>query len=426
MFFIILANYVILLKKGRYTIMKFSAKIMKEVSTQLKKVVTDKNTATAFLKSNGDGVIHVYARSKFAGFYTTVPSLNDASFSIAFNPHELHPLFTANEKLKGDNKRTEFEFKVNKKSMREKNTGTTYKITEHEWDEAEFQQLMEEVKALPPKDEYQPEEYHFIPPSPWGYVENESLFLKVLKEANEIIKKNTDILTVYMQISSGKVMVTNKERAHAYRIEESFPFDTVYFHKDAVNLMATNIKAKKPILHKRLTNGLYFASQDYLFILDDGENVPYPDFRNITERKHIFSFEVNAKDINTPLKSYKKEVTHCLCQFTEDTMTVIPSHADFKTFTVPITITNGTPTECKFSTNMFKGFFGSFTKNVLVEHLEFENIKREVGYSWRIYFPEQLNVIPGISRLDWEFLDRLHREGQLANITKLSEAEELR
>lgn len=411
---------------------------MKTINVVLKKIVTDKKKGIITLKSNGDGILHIYATNKFIGLYTNMENLNQETFSFTINPHEFGTLFTENDKKKGESKLKEMEFKINKKSMKEIQTNTPFKIEPVEWDEQPFYRLHQESIHLASKDEYTAERYDFIPPSPWRYVENESTFLQVLKEGYETVKDNDDIRTMYLALRSGKALVTEERRTHIYRLSENFPFETIYLHKDVLNVLSSVIK-KGTIKHKKEMDGFFVQNGEYLFKIEDNQKTVFPNLRKMATKKKNFKFEVESetlmnileKDFKKITKNKKtgepeKEVTEVVCRFQDGNMILIPNHPDFPNKTIPIHLLEGKPVECKYKLAVLKGFFGSFEKKVVVEHLEYRNLKNKEGYLWRVYLPEQLNVVAGISRLDYDLMDKLHKLGRLKNITTLQQLEEER
>lgn len=403
--------------------MKFKVKDMKDTTTIIKRIITDKTKGQVHLKANGDGVIHVYGANKFVGCYSRIDALDGDTFNITVNPHDLHKLFTDNEKKKA-NKQLEMEFKVHKKSMREIQTDQQFKIEPVEWDEVSYATLSTEVTEIMPKNAHVDEDYDFFPPSPWRYIQEEKRFLQVLQEAHESIKNNTDIRTSYLALRSGKGLVTENRRANLYRLGENFPFEIIYIHKDAVGVLAGSLKAGE-IVHKKTNDGFFLSYKRFLYWVRDDQQTVFPSLRKMTVKKKRFSFEIDAELFNKEMKNYKAVVKEFICQFNDKSLRVIPTHPDYEPTILPIANLNGTPQECKFASEVLKGFFGSFINTVTVEDVEYVNLQNKEGYLWRVYKPEQLNVSAGIWRPDWELLDTLHRMGKLKHVSTQQEVKEL-
>lgn len=446
--------------------MKFLAKDMKKLTVIAKRIVTDKKKGAIHLKSNGDGILHVYAVNKYIGMYSKLEDYHQEPYNFLINPHELDKLLTENDKgtygkiqekieeeekeendtpeglfseelfpeekpkkakkkAKTTKKKLEYMiFKLNKKSIREEQTKSSFKVEPVEWREENFVELWDESNSLPKKEEMPEYVFSSIPPSPWGYVQEEALFLQVMSESYSTIKDNKDIRTMYMALRSGKALVTEERRTQMYRLEENFPFETLYLHRDALQVLSTTIK-KGEITHKRTMDGVFFRYKEHLFQVFDDKNTVFPNLRKVVTKKEVFQFEVDGKHMKETIKEYTAKVLSIVCQFAEDKMILIPNNPEFPTKEIPISNVKGTPTECKFPNNVFKGFFGSFENQITVSHLEYRNVKEKDGYLWRIYKPEQLSVMSGISRLNFELLERLHKEGKLSKINTLQELEEL-
>ncbi|PGK51319.1 hypothetical protein CN918_26370 [Priestia megaterium] len=403
--------------------MKFIVKEMKDTTTVIKRVVTDKDNGQVHLKANGDGFIHVYGTNKFVGCYSRIKALNKDVFNFTVNPYELHKLFTDNDKKKAK-KLLEMEFKVHKKSMREATSDQQFKIEPTEWDETIYAALHTEVSEILPKSAHPDEEYDFFPPSPWRYVQDEKRFLQVLQEAHEAIKNNMDIRTSYLALRSGKGLVTENRRANLYRLGENFPFEVIYIHKDAVSVLAASIKAGE-IAHKKTNEGFFLSYKRFLYWVRDDQQTVFPSLRKMTVKRNRFSFEIDADLFNKEMKNYKAVVKEFICQFDSNSLKIIPTHSDYEPTTLPITNISGTPQECKFASDVLKGFFGSFTNTVKVEDVEYVNLQSKEGYLWRVYKPEQLNVGAGIWRPDWALLDTLHRMGKLKHVSTQQEVKEM-
>lgn len=404
--------------------MKFASKDMKTVTVILKRIVSDKKKGLITLKSNGDGILHIFADNKFIGFYTTIASLDEDAYSFTINLYELDKMLTENDKKKKE-KLTEMDFKRNIKSIKELGTNTSFKVEPVEWDESIYAELKDEAKALPEKAEYVKEHYLGIPPSPWGFVHDEVLFLQVLKEGFDIIKKTDDIRTMYIALRPGKALATEDRRTHIYRLEEDFPFESIYLHRDVLQVLSSSIK-KGEIKHKKTDAGLFIQYGEFLFQVHDDQQTVFPNIRKTVAKQKDFEFDVNAKLINEGMKQYKADVTDFICQIHDEELHIIPNLDTYEHLIVPIENLKGKPLETKFSSDVLKGFFGSFSNKVHVEHIEYRNVKRKDGYLWRVYTPEQMNVCAGVSRLDFEFLDRMHKEGKLQKISTLQELEELK
>ena len=444
-------------------IMKFLAKDMKKLTVIAKRIVTDKKKGTIHLKSNGDGILHVYATNKYIAMYTQLEDQHQESYNFLINPHELDKLLTDNdkgaygkiqEKIEEEEKEKEQEelqaellpeekpkkakkkakatkkklehmiFKLNQKSIREERTKTSFKVEPVTWQEEVFTDLWSESNELPKKEEMPEYKFSSIAPTPWGYVQEEELFLQIMKESYDTIKDNTDIRTLYMALRSGKSMVTEERRTQLYRLGEHFPFETLYIHKDALQVISTTIK-KGDIIHKRTMHGVFFRHKEFLFQVFDDQKTVFPNLRKVVTKKEVFHFDVEGTVVQEAIKKYTAKVVSVVCQFTEDKMIIIPNNPEFETKEIPISNVEGTPIECKFPNNVFKGFFGSFENKITIAHIEYRNVKQKDGYLWRIYTPEQLSVMSGISRLNFELLEKLHKEGKLSKISTLQELEEL-
>lgn len=364
--------------------MKFMSKDMKDVLTIIKRMCKDKKVGKMVLQARGDMRIYIKGISDEGNAFTyhAIPSLDDEEFSIVVNPYDL------DTHVKGKNE--EREFKLTKTTMTLVGSKASYKIKQSEED---IQFYLSEMKD----------------------VVNSAHLIQILKGSETALKKNKEVATSYLKLTSEKGMTASETQLHLFRVGEMLPFEEAFIHKDNVSLLAKSLKGEIKIA----VDGDFFVllNQDHYFLVKLEKNPQFPTLRNISPIKRDFSFTVDATEMNVLLKNYTTKVSEIMLEQDGDSLSMNPRNPDFPTQNIPVIFHEGKLRKAIFALDVFKSFFFGYEGEVKIEQQQFKNVYGTVGYLWRVYTPDKLTMMTGIEEPDWEKIETFFREGRIKELS---------
>lgn len=376
--------------------MKVSKKELDNALKIVKRVLAkNKKDGKMILFSDGNGEIIIEARNNYMRFLTSIPSLDDETFSYVVNPHEFGKVIKGKER--------EMEFVIEKGKIKEKGQMDSYNIESFQGNHIQ----------IPKEDVFKP----FTHPTE---------FIKLLKEADDVLTETDQECSQYLKFSSKQAIAVEPKRINLYRLDENFEFREATIHKEVVSTLAKSVS--KNITHAILAEELVIKDDKNFYFIDLQAKVIFPNLRKIKtrERSGKYKFIVNADELNKLLKVYTKKCPTLAVEFKKDLKPLFdsevqgngyliftPSTEDFPVQQMPIRLISETLPMTKFDTSTLKGLFIGYKGNVEVEHLEFKNIIGEIGYMWRITTPEKMIMIGGISIHDYDEQERKLQEMRL-------------
>lgn len=410
--------------------MKFKKKEMKDALTVMKRLVKDNKKGKIFVEAKGDMRLYLKAVSDegTCATYHVITSLNDETYAFSINPYDLDKQLTElDNALKKQVK--DLKEQGEKAGLDKKEIKAEEKALREAQEAVEFKVNSKSITLVGGKSNFKvtpiEEDLHFYFEELTEAKHPES-FINMLKEAETALKKNKDLNTSYLKITSEKALAAEEKQIHFFRVEEELPFKGGYLHKDNVSILAKSIKGSFQMGMKDDQFVLYHNDVYYLVKLEN--NIQFPSFRSMIPLNRDIAFRINCDEVNELLTQFKKtkeknsHVTEILLSQQGNVLIFDPRNPEYPILEMPIVVVEGSMKRAIFENEILRSFFGAYQGEIQVEQQQFKNVYGVHGYMWRIYTPEKLTMISGIEEPDWEVIEQHFKEGTIKELVHEKEA----